>query len=93
MTDFKKSFLWLIYHFYTIFQVYESKIEQLQTKHLSQQELSRELRTENTQLKSDMVSIKSDSDEKGSKIEDLRSHIQRQDIYELEDFYQSLVLL
>ena len=52
---------------------------------MSQQELSRELRTENTQLKSDMVSIKSDSDEKGSKIEDLRSHIQRQETYELED--------
>ena len=59
---------------------------------MSQQELSRELRTENTQLKSDMVSIKSDSDEKESKIEDLRSHIQRQDIYESKDFYQSLVL-
>ena len=81
------------FNFYTIFQVYEAKIEQLQTKNLSHQELSRELRTENTQLKSDMVSIKSDSDEKESKIEDLRSHIQRQDIYELEDFYQSLVLL
>ena len=49
----------------------------MQTKLLAQQELSRELRTENTQLKSDMVSIKSDSDEKGAKIEDLRSHIQR----------------
>ena len=49
----------------------------MQTKLLANQELSRELRTENTQLKSDMVSIKSDSDEKGAKIEDLRSHIQR----------------
>ena len=48
---------------------------------MSQQELSRELRTENTQLKSDMVSIKSDSDEKESKIEDLRSHIQRQETF------------
>ena len=57
--------------------MYEAKIEQMQTKLLAQQELSRELRTENTQLKSDMVSIKSDSDEKGAKIEDLRSHIQR----------------
>ena len=54
---------------------------------MSQQELSRELRTENTQLKSDMVSIKSDSDEKESKIEDLRSHIQRQETYELEHCY------
>ena len=49
----------------------------MQTKLLAQQDPSRELRTENTQLKSDMVSIKSDSDEKGAKIEDLRSHIQR----------------
>ena len=52
-----------------------SKLEQLQARLEGEQELTRELRMENNQLKTEMTSIKSDSDSKDEKIEDLRSHI------------------
>ena len=52
-----------------------SKLEQLQARLEGEQELTRELRVENNQLKTEMSSIKSDSDSKDEKIEDLRSHI------------------
>ena len=54
-----------------------SRLDQLQSRLDGEQELSRELRIENTRLKSDMHSLKSDSDSKDEKIEDLRAHIRR----------------
>ena len=54
-----------------------SKLEQLQARLEGEQDLSRGLRIENSRLKTEMSSIKSDSDSKDEKIEDLRSHIRR----------------
>ena len=54
-----------------------SRLDQLQSRLDGEQELSRELRIENTRLKSDMHSLKTDSDSKDEKIEDLRAHIRR----------------
>ena len=54
-----------------------SKLEQLQARLEGEQDLSRDLRIENNRLKTEMSSIKSDSDSKDEKIEDLRSHIRR----------------
>ena len=54
-----------------------SKLEQLQARLEGEQDLSRDLRIENSRLKTEMSSIKSDSDSKDEKIEDLRSHIRR----------------
>ena len=54
-----------------------TRLDQLQTRLDGEQELSRELRIENTRLKSDMHSLKSDSDSKDDQIEDLRAHIRR----------------
>ena len=61
-----------------------SKLEQLQARLEGEQDLSRDLRIENSRLKTEMSSIKSDSDSKDEKIEDLRSHIRRYGVRNLE---------
>ena len=58
-------------------RVYETKNDQIQTRILGEQEFSRELRMENTKLKTELTALKSDSEEKYAKIEDMRAHIQR----------------
>ncbi len=55
---------------------YQAKLETLQTRLLSEQAVSRDLRSENQSLNEELTSIKTDSNDKAAKIEDLRGHIQ-----------------
>jgi chromosome segregation ATPase len=61
----------------TRIQAQTVKFEEIQSKYQGEREVGRELRIENNTLKEELESIKTDSDSKQSRIEDLRSHIQR----------------